>query len=266
MAEAARRMAAQGATLIDINMGCPVRKVVKSGGGSALMCEADAAARLVEAIVSAVGIPVTVKMRLGWDDENLSSPSLARDFENAGASAVILHGRTREQGFHGSVCREGIRATVDAVRSMPIIGNGDVRTIQDADTMFRETGCAAVSIGRGSLANPFLFRQLSNWASTGDPGPEPTFSERVDVMERHFHRLVEHRGPRTSCLEFRKLIKWYNHAIRPPKSLYHRLINLSSVEQFDETLAMIRDHGPISALPSHFEPRVPVPSGPIDKW
>ena len=149
---------------------------------------------------------------------------------------------------------------------MPIIGNGDVRTIEDAETMLRETGCAAISIGRGSLANPFIFRQLAHWAEHGDPGPEPTFVERVDVMERHFSRLVEHRGERTACLEFRKLIKWYNHAIRPPKALYHRLINLPNAAVFLETVRMIRDHGPISPLPGHFEPRVPVPSGPIDKW
>jgi tRNA-dihydrouridine synthase B len=267
MVEAGRRMVAQGATIIDINMGCPVRKVVKSGGGSALMCDSDSASRLVEAMASALApVPVTVKMRLGWDADNLSAPTLARSFEQAGAAAVILHGRTREQGFRGAVDREGIRATVEAVDRMPIIGNGDVRTIADAETMFRETGCAAVSIGRGSLANPFLFRQLANWARSGDPGPEPTFSERVDVMERHFARLVEHRGARTACLEFRKLIKWYNHAIRPPKALYHRLINLPDPATFFETVEMIRRHGPIAPLPSHFEPRVPVPSGPIDKW
>ena len=266
MTEAAKRMVDQGATIIDINMGCPVRKVVKSGGGSALMCEPNSAANLVEAMVRSSSVPVTVKMRLGWDADNLSAPTLAREFESAGAAAVILHGRTREQGFRGSVDREGIRLTVEAVNSMPIVGNGDVLTIADAETMFRETGCAAISIGRGSLANPFIFRQLKNWSETGDPGPEPTFSERVDVMERHFARLVEHRGERTACLEFRKLIKWYNHAIRPQKTLYHRLINLPNSATFFETLQMIRDHGPIGELPSHFEPRVPVPSGPIDKW
>lgn len=266
MTEAARRMVDKGATLIDINMGCPVRKVVKSGGGSALLCDTIASSQLVEAIVKAVHVPVTVKMRLGWDDDNLASPALAKAFEQAGAAAVILHGRTRAQGFHGVVSREGIRATVEAVDSMPIIGNGDVRTIADAEVMLRETGCAAVSIGRGSLANPFLFRQLAHWAEHGDPGPEPTFAERVDVMERHFARLLEHRGERTSCLEFRKLVKWYNHLIRPGRPLYHRLINLASSVLFFETVAMIRDAGPIAPLPSHFEPRVPVPSGPIERW
>ena len=194
-------------------MGCPVRKVVKTGGGSALMCDSGAASSLVGAVVRAAGVPVTVKMRLGWDDETLSAPGLAREFEQEGAAAVIIHGRTRAQGFKGGVNRDGIRAVVEAVDRMPVVGNGDVRTIADAEGMLRGTGCAAVSIGRGSLANPFLFRQLAHWAEHGTPGPDPTFEERVGVMERHFHRLVERRGEHHACLQFRKLVKWYSHSI-----------------------------------------------------
>ena len=266
MSEAAKKAVGLGATIIDINMGCPVNKVVKTGGGSALMCQADAATSLVAAVVNAAGVPVTVKMRLGWDDKTLSAPGLARSFENVGVAAIILHGRTRAQGFKGSVKHEGIRQTVEAVHAIPIIGNGDVRTIHDAERMFQETGCAAISIGRGALSNPFLFHQLANWAESGDPGPEPTFAERVDVMDRHFHALVDRRGERLACLQFRKLIKWYNHAIRPGKENYHKLINLSSVVVFEDAVSQIRTHGPASALPGHLEPRVPVPSGPIDKW
>ncbi len=255
-----------GANSVDINMGCPVKKVVKTGGGSALMCEADAATRLVAGVVEAAGVPVTVKMRLGWDEDNLTAPALARSFEQVGAAGVIVHGRTRAQGFKGGVDRSGIRAVVAAVDSMPIVGNGDIRTLADAAGMFAETGCAAISIGRGALSNPFLFRQLARWAATGDPGPEPTFDERIDVMVDHFHGLVARRGDWHACLQFRKLVKWYTHAIRPPKELSHRLINLASVRLFDETVELIRAHGPASPLPGHFEPRVPVPSGPIDKW
>ena len=266
MCEAARRVVDHGATLVDINMGCPVQKVVKSGGGSALMNDCGAAASLVAAVVASVPVPVTVKMRLGWDADNLAAPGLARAFEQVGAAAVIIHGRTRAQGFRGDVDRDGIRAVIEAVDRMPVVGNGDVRTLADAATMFRETGCAAVSIGRGALANPFLFRQLTRWAETGDPGPEPTFEERIGLMVRHFHRLVADRGERTACLEFRKVTKWYSHMIRPPKALYHRLINLPSLAIFDETVASMRESGPAAPLPGHFEPKVPVPSGPIDKW
>ncbi len=266
MTEAARRMIGQGATVIDINMGCPVRKVVKTGGGSALMCDGTSATRLVEAVVNASSVPVTVKMRLGWDDENLSAPALARSFEQVGAAAVIVHGRTRQQGFKGDVKHEGIAAVVDAVDRMPIVGNGDVRTIGCAARMFVETGCAAVAIGRGALGNPFLFRQLQRWAETGDPGPDPTFDERVDMMERHFRRLLERRGEHYACLQFRKTLKWYSHFLRMPKGLYHQMINLPDSATFAMTVREIRQEGPASALPGHFDPRVPVPSGPIDKW
>ena len=266
MRDAARKVVALGASVVDINMGCPVNKVVKTGGGSALLCQADAARSLVETVVNAVDVPVTVKMRLGWDDNSLTAPALARSFEQIGAAAVIIHGRTREQGFKGHVNRAGIRAVVEAVERMPIVGNGDVRTLADAAATFRETGCAAISIGRGALSNPFLFRQLAHWAAHGTPGPDPTFDERIDLMSGHFHGLVARRGERLACFQFRKLITWYNHAIRPPKELYHRLINLPSVDRFDETVAAIRDAGPTAPLPGHFEPRVPVPSGPIDKW
>ena len=231
MCRAARWVVDHGATVVDINMGCPVNKVVKTGGGSALMCQADAATALVAAVVEAVDVPVTVKMRLGWDDATLSAPGLARAFERVGAAGVIIHGRTREQGFNGEVNREGIRAVVEAVESIPVVGNGDIRTLADAETMFRETGCAAISIGRGALSNPFLFRQLAHWAEHGDPGPEPTFDERVDTMVDHFHRLSERRGERHACFQFRKILKWYSHAIRPRKELYHRLINLDSVQR-----------------------------------
>jgi tRNA-dihydrouridine synthase B len=266
MRQAARWVVDHGASAVDINMGCPVNKVVKSGGGSALMCQADEATRLVAAVVEAAGVPVTVKMRLGWDDQTLSAPALARSFERVGAAGIIIHGRTREQGFKGGVNRAGIRAVVEAVESIPIVGNGDIRTLEDAAGMFAETGCAAISIGRGALSNPFIFRQLAHWAATGDPGPEPTFEERIDVMVEHFHGLLDRRGERLACLQFRKLVKWYSHAIRPAKELSNRLINLASASLFDQTVDLIRSQGPTSPLPGHFEPRVPVPSGPIDKW
>ncbi len=266
MEQAARLVEANGATIVDINMGCPVRKVVRIGGGSALMCEADRAVDLVSAVVRSVSVPVTVKMRLGWDDTSLTAPALARSFEQIGVAAVIIHGRTRAQGFSGSVNREGIRAVVEAVDSMPIVANGDVKSIADAASMFTDTGCAAVSIGRGSLANPFFFRQLDCWTRTGEPGPDPSFEERVDFMSRHFHGLLERRGEHYACLQFRKILKWYQHFTRMPKPFYLQLINLRSSAVFDEMVAAIRAEGPSAPLPGHFDAHVPVPSGPIDKW
>ena len=220
------------------------------------MCQADAATALVAAVVEAVDAPVTVKMRLGWDAATLSAPALARSFEQVGAAGVIIHGRTREQGFKGSVNREGIRAVVEAVESIPVVGNGDIRTLHDAETMFRETGCSAISDRPGGPVQPVpVPGQLARtWAETGHPGPEPSFEERVDTMVDHFHRLVDRRGERHACLQFRKVIKWYSHAIRPRKELYHRLINLDNIRIFDETVALIprgrprrADPGPLRA-------------------
>ncbi len=266
MRQAARWVEAHGVPAVDINMGCPVRKVVKNGGGSALMCQADRAVNLVAAVVDSVKVPVTVKMRLGWDDESLTAPGLARAFEQVGVAGVIIHGRTREQGFKGRVNRAGIRAVVEAVDRMPVVANGDIRTIADAAATFVETGCAAVSIGRGALANPFMFGQLERWARTGDPGEAPSYDERLDLMERHLHGLASRRGERFGCLQFRKILKWYFHFTRMPRPLYMRLLNLSSVALFDEVVAIARAEGPDGPPPGHFEVHVPVPSGAIDKW
>jgi nifR3 family TIM-barrel protein len=255
-----------GASAVDVNMGCPVRKVVRTGGGSALMCQIDDAATLVGSLIEAVTIPVTVKMRLGWDNESLTAPALARRFEQIGVSAVIVHGRTRQQGFKGSVNRAGIRAVVEAVDRMPVVANGDIRTIADAALTFEETGCAAVSIGRGALANPFFFRQLDTWSRTGDPGPAPSFDDRLDLMIRHFTGLLERRGEHYACLQFRKTLKWYSHFTRMPKPLYLRMVNLPNSQRFYETIEMVREAGPTSPLPGHFDALIPVPSGPIDKW
>jgi tRNA-dihydrouridine synthase B len=266
MEQAARWVEAQGATAVDINMGCPVRKVVHTGGGSALLCQFDRAVALVSAVVRAVAIPVTVKMRLGWDDQSLTAPDLARAFEQAGVAAVIVHGRTREQGFKGSVNRAGIRAVVEAVERIPVVANGDIRNIADVAATFEATGCAAISVGRGALANPFLFRQLDVWSRTGRPGPDPSFDERLAFMRRHFHGLVERRGERYGCLQFRKTLKWYARFTCMGKPFYLRLINLASAALFDEVLELVQATGPESPLPGHYEFDVPVPAGAIDKW
>lgn len=266
MIEAAKIAVDRGASIIDINMGCPVKKIVKSGGGSALLCDVNGASRIVEVVVNAVQVPVTVKMRLGWDDATPTAPELSRRFEQIGVKAVIIHGRTRAQSFMGKVNLPGIADVVAAVDKMPVVGNGDVLTLEDAERMFRETGCAAISIGRGALGNPFIFQQLDHWVKFGTPGPTPGYQERISLMDRHFHKLVEIRGEHTACTQFRKSLAWYQHAIKAPKPLYHQLINLPSVARFDETIKAMRDEGPIGPLPSHFEPKVPTPKGPMDKW
>ena len=163
MRDAAIYLESIGIASVDINMGCPVRKVCGVGGGSAMMTELNKTAALVRGMAGAVKIPVTAKMRLGWDDENLTAPDLARALEDAGAAAIFVHGRTREQGFGGTVNLAGIRAVVQAVKNIPVIGNGDVITPQAAKKMFDETGCAGVSIGRGAFYNPWIFQHTLHY-------------------------------------------------------------------------------------------------------
>ncbi|MFL5340700.1 MAG: tRNA dihydrouridine synthase DusB [Gemmataceae bacterium] len=268
MTAAAQWLEARGVSSIDINMGCPVRKVVRSGGGSAMMCDTGGTTRLVKTIVDGVRIPVTVKMRLGWDDDNTSAPELARAFEDIGVAAVTIHGRTREQGFGGRVKLDGIRAVVEAVNRLPVIGNGDVRTIADAARMFAETGCAGIAIGRGALANPWIFRQLDSWLRTGDPGPRAAWTDRLEFMATHFRRLVEWRGEHLGCLQFRKVATWYCRSLRTGKEVQQTLIRLDSVAMFNEVVEGIRAHGepPDWAERDVGDPQIPVPAGPISHW
>ncbi len=169
MRDAAIYLESIGVASIDINMGCPVKKVVKVGGGSAMMTELDKTSALVKKMVDAVKIPVTAKMRLGWDDENLTAPDLARALEDAGVAAIFVHGRTREQGFGGTVNLAGIRKVVEAVKTIPVIGNGDIITPQAAKKMFDETGCAGVSIGRGAFYDPWIFKRTLQYLHGSAP-------------------------------------------------------------------------------------------------
>ncbi|HEY7152806.1 MAG TPA: tRNA dihydrouridine synthase DusB [Gemmataceae bacterium] len=268
MRAAAQWLENYGVSSVDINMGCPVHKVVRGGGGSAMMCDAVNTIELVRTIVEGVRIPMTVKMRLGWDDDNLSAPFFAREFEKAGVAAVTIHGRTRAQGFRGGVNLDGIRAVVEAVERIPIIGNGDVRTIADAADMLRVTGCAGLAIGRGALLNPWFFAQLQRWEQTGEPGPPATYRQRLDFMDRHFHLLVEHRGERFACLTFRKVANWYCRVLRPGRDIQQRLMMIERVDVFERIVDEIGDilacrvgeDWPDADLPLR------VPGGPVERW
>ncbi|MEI7688252.1 MAG: tRNA-dihydrouridine synthase, partial [Planctomycetota bacterium] len=248
------------------NMGCPVHKVTKGGGGSAMMCDVVNTVDLVARVVASVKIPVTVKMRLGWDDANLSAPGFAREFEQVGVAAVIIHGRTREQGFSGSVNIDGIRQVVEAVDKIPVIGNGDVRTIADAERMLQITGCAGISIGRGALLNPWIFHQLVRWETTGDAGPSADYDARLDFMSRHFHYLVKERGERFASLNYRKFASWYCKSLKPGKLIQQRLVMLENMEEFDDLVKQIRDQGPPQHWQAHRQPEISVPKGPIAHW
>jgi tRNA-dihydrouridine synthase B len=268
LSAAARWLQDYGATIIDINMGCPVHKVTRGGGGSAMMCNPQATIQLVSEVVKSVNIPVTVKMRLGWDDQTLSAPYFARAFEDVGVAALTIHGRTRAQGFKGSVNRDGIRGVVQAVRSIPVLGNGDVRTIADAMAMFADTGCSGIAIGRGALLNPWFFQQLVHFERTGEQLPAPTLGEQIDFMERHFTSLVAVKGERYGCLTFCKMANWYGKAIPMSKEQKVKLAQVRRPEMFHAALQEIRESLSAQlASPARIsEAAIQVPQGPNERW
>jgi tRNA-dihydrouridine synthase B len=288
MRDAAMLLESLGVASVDINMGCPVRKVVRVGGGSAMMTELDKTAQLVQGMVDAVKIPVTAKMRLGWDDENITAPDLARALEAVGVAAIFVHGRTRQQGFGGRVNLAGIRAVVQALRTVPVIGNGDITTPQAAKAMLDQTGCAGVSIGRGAFYNPWIFHHTCHYLDTGELLPEPSFDERVRVMCHHFDRMIEVFGEGHACRMFRKVAPWYSRRFGPAKEFNHRVVQVSSRAEFLEVLENYRrwrqqfldENG---ELKPRFRPppmsasfmqepgaeavgQIPVPKGPVEVW
>jgi nifR3 family TIM-barrel protein len=202
MAEAARVAAGHGADILDINMGCPVPKVTKSGAGSALLCDPERAARIVRLCREATGLPVTVKIRAGLDARSINAVELGRVLEEAGAAAVAIHPRTRAQGYSGRADWTLIGRLKAALR-VPVIGNGDVLTVADARRMLAETGCDAVMIGRGALGNPWLFRELEG-------GPPPSRDERRELVLAHFESHLAFSGDeRRAVHQFRKHLGWY---------------------------------------------------------
>ncbi|HMO36931.1 MAG TPA: tRNA-dihydrouridine synthase, partial [Gemmatales bacterium] len=206
-------------------------------------------------------------MRLGWDAETLSAPYFARAFEEVGVAAVTIHGRTRAQGFRGSVDHAGIRQVVEAVRRIPVLGNGDVRTLAEAQPMFRETGCQGIAIGRGALLNPWIFRQLCHLEETGERLPVATNEEHLRFMQLHYQSLVRLRGERFGSLSFRKMAGWYGKAIPMGKPLQIRLGMVGNSAEFAELVQEIEQHlGPLLGELSKLEMHIRVPSGPNERW
>ena len=291
MRDASQYLESIGIHSIDINMGCPVRKVCKTGGGSAMMTELDKTAHLVKMMVDSVSIPITAKMRLGWDDNNITAPNLVRVLEDVGVRAVFIHGRTREQGFTGTVNLTGIREVAEAAREIPVIGNGDVTTPESARHMIEATGCDGVSVGRGAFYNPWIFRHTDHFLKTGELLPEPAFAERVRVMRRHFDLMLEVFGEQRGCLMFRKVAPWYAKRFGPVKPFNKRVVQISTRDDFESTLADYLDwreqfvdadgelieryrQGPMvpTFIQEDDEPAaakrqaIPVPKGPVEVW
>ncbi len=260
---AARWLEDRGYGGIDINMGCPMSKV-HGEGGAKLACQTNVAHDLVAKIVEAVRVPVTVKMRLGWDREHITAPQLAAELEAVGVAAITVHGRTRQQGFGGSVSLQGIRSVVDAVQSIPVIGNGDVRTVDDAFAMRRITGCDAVAIGRGAMLDPWLFARIQRALDGRDPDFEPSVDEQLHFLRRHFELMYEQHGDR-SCILFRKFAAWYGARLGIPEDLETRLRLFESRDEFDSICEQIEQrHGERASQIA--TALVKVPNGPVELW
>ncbi len=268
MRDAARMLADRGVDSVDINMGCPVERITKQGGGASMMCRIDQTVALVKGVVDAVRIPVSVKMRLGWDSTQITAPRFAREFEQVGVAAIAIHGRTRAQGFKGSVDRQGIRQVVDAVENIPVVGNGDIRSIPDAARMLEETGCHAISIGRGALANPWIFRQLLQWEQTGEYDPPGNFQDRLELLVRQFSYLEERRGTKHAIISFRRMGHWYLKAMRIRAWLRNQFQLAETREEFDAVLLSIAEEGPAQGSKTGVLPElhIPVPAGPVAHW
>lgn len=232
-----------------------------------MMCSPEATVALVDHVVKGVRIPVTVKMRLGWDASTLSAPYFARAFEDVGVAALTIHGRTRAQGFRGSVDKSGIRQVVEAVKRVPILGNGDVRTVAEAKAMFEETGCAGIAIGRGALLNPWIFTQLKHFDETGEIMQVATNGQHLRFMTLHFDSLVRLRGEWYGCLSFRKMSGWYGKAIPMGKPRQIQLGMVGSSAEFHQLVADIEGQlGPLLNERSKLEGYIHVPTGPNERW
>lgn len=235
MALGAKEMEKAGTDIIDINMGCPMQKVVKNGDGSALMKNIPLAAEVVKAMAEAVHIPVTVKMRLGWSRETENCVELAEAVEEAGAMAITVHGRTREDFYTGHADWEKIGEVVRAVH-IPVFGNGDVVDGPSADRLMKETGCAGVAIGRAAWGNPWVFKAVNTYLETGEILPPPTNAMRLSMAREHLHGLVEEKGEHVAVREMRAHASRYFHGLPEAAALRRSIMKALTEEEFNQVL------------------------------
>ena len=225
--------------IIDINMGCPVPKVaLRSQAGSALLKNPERVREIVEAVVASVPIPVTVKIRSGWDSKSINAVEIAKICEEAGASLITIHGRTRSQGYSGNVDLDIIKKVKEGV-NIPVIGNGDIKTCYDAKKMLDYTGCDAVMIGRGVLGNPWLIKECVDYLEKGIEPKEVSLSEKLDMIKKHLDLLIDQKGEKVACLEMRSHFAWYLKGLPNTKKLK---LNLQQVKTKKEVLELLDNY------------------------
>lgn len=233
MAIAAEKALEYAPDFIDINMGCPAPKVASSGGGALLMKDPVNSAKIVEAVVRASTVPVTVKMRSGWDDSNINAVELAKRCEQAGAAAITVHGRTKVQMYAPPVNIDIIRQVKDAV-SIPVIGNGDIVDGPSAAKMMEETGCDMVMVGRGALGRPWVFREINAYLNHEIILPEPSVVQKMHVMLKHVEKICEYKGERVGIREARKHAAWYTKGLHGAANYRARIGLINSVEELQQ--------------------------------
>lgn len=233
MAEAALSAVIMNPDIIDINMGCPAPKIIKGGAGSKLMLNPGLAGEIIKAVSSAVNIPVTVKIRTGWDNDSLNAIEMAEIAEKNGAAAITVHGRTKEQMYAPPVNIDMIKKVKESV-SIPVIGNGDVFDAFSAAKMYEETNCDLVMVGRGSLGRPWVFQQISAYMKTGNILPDPPVSQRMLIMLKHIENICNDRGLKVGIREARKHALWYTKGLRGGAEYRRQLSVLNSIEELQE--------------------------------
>lgn len=235
MSEMAKKIEERNFDILDINMGCPVPKVVNNGEGSALMKNPKLVGEIVSAMVKAIEKPVTVKIRKGFERDSSNAVAIAKVIEESGAAAVAVHGRTREQYYSGSADWDVIQAVKEAVR-IPVIGNGDVFTPQDAERMLKETGCDGIMLARGVRGNPWLFGQIKSYLETGTIIEKPPITEVIETILRHTRMQIEFKGAYVGMREMRKHIAWYTAGYPKSSKLRNQVNDIENIEQLERLL------------------------------